>query len=298
MSRPGESVGKPDGATAQRSTRRRTTAWGSVRLALLYLCATVLIVIFIGPFVYLLATSLKQTMVLLTYPPVIFPKNPTLANYVQILTKTQFPRWILNSAVVSIGAVIGTLIVCSLAAYVFARKRFPGRDLLYVLILSTMMIPGSLLLIPSFLVITRLGLVDTYPALILPSLGGPLGVFMLRQFIQTIPDELDQAARIDGCSDLGIYWRIIIPLTKPALATLATVTATWSWNALIWPLVVTRSREMVTLPMGIAMFQAYYQTDWGLLTAGGFLSVAPLIVLFLFFQRYFIQGLTAGGIKG
>jgi multiple sugar transport system permease protein len=274
--------------------RARETA----QIVLLHFCLTILTIIFIGPFVYLVGTSLKETMVLLTYPPVIIPRDPTLANYIHIFTQTQFPRWILNSTIVSVVTTLGTLIVCSLAAYVFARKEFIGKDLVYTLILSTLMIPSSLLLIPSFLVIARLGLVDTYPGLILPSLGGPIGVFMLRQFIQTISVELDQAAKIDGCSDFGIYWRIILPLTKPALATLATVTATWSWNALIWPLVVVRSKEMVTLPLGIAMFQAYYQTNWGLLTAGGFLSVAPLIIIFLFFQRYFIQGLTAGGLKG
>jgi len=272
--------------------------WGILQTILLHLCLAVLTVLFIGPFVYLVGTSLKETMILLTYPPVIIPRNPTLANYFYIFTQTQFPRWIFNSAVVSVATTVGTLIVCSLAAYVFARKEFMGKNLIYTLILSTLMIPGSLLLIPSFLVIARLGLVDTYPGLFLPNLGGPIGVFMLRQFIQTISIELDQAARIDGCSDFGIYWRIILPLTKPALATLATVTATWSWNALIWPLVVIRSKNMVTLPLGVAMFQAYYQTNWGLLTAGGFLSVAPLIIIFIFFQRYFIQGLTAGGLKG
>ncbi len=285
-------------ANARRLSTWQAKTWSISQIILLHLCLAILTVIFIGPFVYLVGTSLKQTMILLTYPPVIIPRNPTLANYIHIFTQTQFPRWIFNSAVVSTAATLGTLVICSLAAYVFARKEFVGKNLVYALILSTLMIPGSLLLIPSFLVIARLGLVDTYPGLFLPSLGGPIGVFMLRQFIQTISIELDQAARIDGCSDFSIYWRIILPLTKPALATLATVTATWSWNALIWPLVVIRSKEMVTLPLGIAMFQAYYQTNWGLLTAGGFLSVAPLIVMFLFFQRYFIQGLTAGGLKG
>ena len=282
----------------RRGRRPQVRVWEVVRLVLLYLCMLGLVIVFIGPFLYLLGTSLKQTMVLLTYPPVIFPKSPTLANYIHILTETQFPRWILNSALVSVGAVVGTLIVCSLAAYVFARKQFVGKNVVYTLVLSTMMVPGSLLLIPAFLVSARLELIDTHLGLFLPSVGGPLGVFMLRQFIQTIPAELDEAARIDGASDFGIYWRIILPLSKPALATLATVTATWSWNSLIWPLVIIRSKEMVTLPLGIAMFEAYYTTDWGLLTAGGFLSVAPLILLFLFFQRYFIQGLTAGGLKG
>ena len=186
----------------------------------------------------------------------------------------------------------------SLGGFHFAKKQFWGRDLLFGLMLATIMIPGALLLIPAFLITNQLGLLNSYGGLIIPSLANVLGVFLLRQFMQTLPEELEHAARIDGCSDFGVFWRIIMPLSTPALATLSIVVFTAQWNNLVWPLVVLNNKKLYTLPLGLALLRSEFQVNYGITSAAAFLSVVPLIIVFMFLQRYFLEGLTVGAVKG
>lgn len=263
-----------------------------------YALLALVVVIMLGPYLYILSASFKETYILISVPPQIIPAQPTLANYIYIITELPFVQWFVNSVFVGVAVTLGTVFIDALTAYVFARKEFFGRDLIFALMLTTVMIPGALLLIPSFLITNQLGMVNSYWGLIIPSLGGVLGVFLLRQFMLTLPVELEHAARIDGCSEFGIFWRIILPLSKPALGTLAIVVFTGQWNALIWPLVVVNSKSLYTLPLGLALLRGEFQVNYGITSAAAFISVVPLIVVFLFLQRYFMEGLTVGAIKG
>src|SRR5262249_26064037 len=179
----------------------------------------------------------KETYTLVSIPPRLIPEHASFENYVYIVRELPFPRWFVNSAVVAVLVTLGTVFVDALAAYAFARKEFFGRDVLFTLLLATVMIPYALLLIPAFLITNQLGMVNSYAGLIIPAIGGVVGVFLLRQFMQTLPVELEHAARIDGCSEFDVFWRIILPLSTPALGTLAIFAFTAQWNALIWPLV-------------------------------------------------------------
>lgn len=265
---------------------------------IVYALLALVVVIMLGPYLYILSASFKETYILISVPPQIIPAQPTLANYIYIVSELPFVRWFVNSVFVGVAVTLGTVFIDALTAYVFARKEFFGRDLIFALMLTTVMIPGALLLIPSFLITNQLGMVNSYWGLIIPSLGGVLGVFLLRQFMLTLPVELEHAARIDGCSEFGIFWRIILPLTKPALGTLAIVVFTGQWNSLIWPLVVVNSKSLYTLPLGLALLRGEFQVNYGITSAAAFISVVPLIIVFLFLQRYFMEGLTVGAIKG
>ena len=257
-----------------------------------YLALSLACLVAAGPIVYLLATSLKQTYSRMVPLSVLW--NPTLANYEAIWTEHPFKKWMLNSLVVAIVATLLILFLDSLAGYAFARKRFRGRDSLFMLLLSTLMIPLAVTLLPTFLLANRLDLIDSYQALILPALAYPVGVFMMRQFIQTIPSELEDAARIDGMSDLGIYVRIILPLCVPGLAVLGLFTFLTQWSSFLWPLVVATSDRSRTLPPGLATIPGQYNTDWGLATAATVSSMVPMLIIFALFQRYLRQGFAGG----
>jgi multiple sugar transport system permease protein len=263
-----------------------------------YALLALLVALMLGPYLYILSSSFKETYTLVTIPPRPWPENPSLDNYVYIVRELPFPRWFVNSAAVAVAVTLGTVFVDALTAYAFARREFFGRDLLFALMLTTVMIPGALLLIPAFLITNGLGLTNSYLGLIIPATGGVLGVFLLRQFMQTLPVELEHAARIDGCSEFGVFWRIILPLSKPALATLAIFTFSAQWNSLIWPLVVVNNKALYTLPLGLALLRGEFQVNYGITSAAAFLSALPLMVVFLFLQRYFMEGLTVGAIKG
>jgi multiple sugar transport system permease protein len=185
-----------------------------------------------------------------------------------------------------------------MAAYAFARLKFPGRDLIFSVVLATLMVPGQVTIIPLYLFFNDIYLLDTYSAVILPRVAAAIGVFMLRQFFLGIPKDLEDAARIDGCSRYSIFVRIILPLARPAMAALAIFTFVWSWNDFMWPLIALPSKEMYTLPVGISTLVGYYARDWGMQMAGAFIASAPVLVLFLFFQREFIQGIAMTGLKG
>jgi multiple sugar transport system permease protein len=194
-------------------------------------------------------------------------------------------------------AVAGNLVFCSLAGYAFARMRFFGRDVLFVALLATLMVPFQVTMIPTFLIVQKMGLVNSLPALIVPNLVTPFGIFLLRQFFRTLPIELEEAARMDGCSRLGVLVRVVLPLSMPALATLAIVTFLWTWNDFLWPLIVITSTSENTVQLGLAQFQGAHQTNWTLLMAGNVMALAPMLLVFIIGQRWFVQSLASTGLK-
>lgn len=215
-----------------------------------------------------------------------------------LFTDIGLPIWFLNSLIVSITATLGILLFDSMAGYVFAKKKFPGRDFLFWLMISTMMIPGQVTLVPMFMLIGKLGLKNSLGAVIFPPLAMVFGVFLMRQFMKTIPTELIEAAKIDGASEFSIYWRIVLPLTKPALATLGILTFMAVWNSFLWPLIVLNKDYLYTLPVGLKTLQDKNLVDFGLLMSGASIAAIPMIIVFLFFQKYFVKGLTLGSLKG
>ncbi|MCY4078874.1 MAG: carbohydrate ABC transporter permease [Caldilineaceae bacterium] len=274
----------------------------SIRLVpqavIVYVLLAALVIVMLGPYLYIFSSSFKETYTLISIPPQLIPEQFVWDNYIYILNELPFSLWFFNTILVALLVTVGTVLIDALAAYAFAKKQFWGRDFLFGLMLATIMIPGALLLIPAFLITNWLGLLNSYGGLIIPALANVLGVFLLRQFMQTIPEELEHAARIDGCSDFGVFWRIILPLSAPALATLSIVVFTSQWNNLVWPLVVLNDKDLYTLPLGLALLRSEFQVNYGITSASAFLSVVPLLIVFLFLQRYFLEGLTVGAVKG
>jgi ABC-type glycerol-3-phosphate transport system permease component len=267
-------------------------------IILLYGALLAMAFVILFPYTYILSASLKQSATLLTFPPRLFPEEPNLDNYVYLLSELPILRWYANSLIYAVGVTVGEVVLCAMTGYAFAKRHFPGKDVIFLLTMATLMIPSGLTLFPAFLITRDLNLLDTYAGIILPGLPSAFGVFMLRQFMQTIPDEMGQAALIDGCSDFGVFWRIIFPISSPGLAVLAILAMNWSWNQLLWPLVILRDKSMIVLTVGMANMRTEWTVDYGKLSAAVVLSVVPLMIGFLFFQRYFISGLTAGSLKG
>ena len=224
--------------------------------------------------------------------------SPRWRNYSEVWEVVRFGRFYLNSIFIAFCVTFGQLVTASLAGFSFARLRFPGRDKIFLAYLATMMIPGSVTLIPLFIVIKKIGWMDTYWALIVPWMFTPYGTFLLRQFFMSLPSELEDAAKIDGCSLFSIYWRIALPLSKPALATLGIFTFMGSWGSFMWPLIVIHSTGKNTLPIGLAAFQGQYTTNYPLLMAGSMMVVLPIIVIFVCCQRFFVEGIKLSGMGG
>jgi multiple sugar transport system permease protein len=270
--------------------RRVFTPWHLVLIPL----AVVMVI----PLVWMLVTSFQTLNETRHFPPTLLPHSVRWQNYTQVLQISQFPRWFLNTLFVTVLVVIGNLFFCSLAGYAFARLKWFGRDAIFLLILATLMIPFQVIIIPTFLIVKKLGLIDTLWALIVPNLCGAFGIFLLRQFFRTLPVELEEAARIDGASRLGVLFKIVLPLSGPALATLAVITFMWTWNDFLWPLVVLFNPDHFTLQVGLTTFQGAHQTNTNLLMAANVMSLLPALLLFLFAQRYFIRGISTTGLKG
>jgi multiple sugar transport system permease protein len=249
------------------------------------------------PLVWMLITSIELPSEANRFPPALIPSSVHWQNYVDAFQAAPFARFFVNTTLVSGSAVVGNLLFCSLAAYAFARLRFFGRDALFLVLLATLMVPFQVVLIPTFLIVKQLGLIDSLGGLIVPNLVTPFGIFMLRQFFRTLPIELEEAARIDGASRLGILFKIVLPLSLPALTTLAVITFLWSWNDFLWPLIVISSPTQNTVQLGLANFQGAHTTEWTLLMAGSVMSQLPMLALFFVAQRYFIQSVAFTGIK-
>ena len=250
------------------------------------------------PFLWMVSASVKQDDELFTYPPTILPSSIRIETWVEAWTLVPFSRWFFNSGVMAVTITAGQLITCSMAAYAFARLRFPGRDVIFMSFLATMMVPGQVLLIPQFILMRWFGWIDTYQALILPSIGSAYGVFLLRQFFLQIPFEIEDAARIDGCSRFKIMYQIILPLSIPAMTTLGIFTFMGAWNAFLWPLIVTNSDLMRTVQIGLTTFRGAYSTDWARMMAATCFVTLPVLIAFIIGQRQFIQGITLTGLKG
>jgi multiple sugar transport system permease protein len=249
------------------------------------------------PFIWMVLTSFKDLGDIFSYPPKWLPSRFHFENYARAFQAAPFGRYYLNSLFVALTVTFGQLITCSMAAYAFARLKFYGRDVIFYIFLGTMMIPGQVTMIPSFMVLYWLGWVDSYKALIIPGLASAFGTFLLRQFFMTIPRELEEAAYIDGCSRWRVLTRIILPLSKPALATLAIFTFMGVFNDFLWALIVVNSEELRTVQLGLAIFRDRYLTEWDLLMAGSVTAIVPILIVFFFAQKYFIQGITLSGLK-
>ena len=256
----------------------------------------------LAPFIWMVSTSLKMPGEVFSYQkPWWYDWVPTSfewRNYVNAWKVVPFARFYLNSIFVCVLTTAGQVASSALAAYAFARLRFPGRDRMFFAYLATMMVPGVVTMIPVFILLQQIGWIDTYKAVILPPMFTAYGTFMLRQFFLTLPKDLEDAAKIDGCSYFGIFWKILLPLSKPALATLTVFTFMGNWMSFMWPLVVLNSHEKFTLPVGLAYFQSLHHTDWTMLMAGSLMMILPIFLIFIFNQRYFVEGIKLSGIKG
>jgi len=264
---------------------------------LLLICAAVVLIL---PFIWIISTSLKGSESIFAIPPQWIPKDLHWDNYAKVFTKMPFFVYLKNSVFISVMTILGTLISSSLVAYAFACLKWPGRDWLFIFVLGTMMLPAQVTMIPVFVLYKQFGWLNTFKPLIVPAFfgGGAFNIFLLRQFFLTIPKELFEAARLDGCSEFRIYWKIVLPLAKPALATVAILTFMMTWNDFLGPLIYLSDKLKGTLALGLAMFVGQYQTEWGVLMAASVLVMLPVIVLFFLFQKYFIRGFMMSGIKG
>ncbi|WP_285567819.1 MULTISPECIES: carbohydrate ABC transporter permease [unclassified Streptomyces] len=275
------------------STRRRRLPFSAWHLLLAPLAA-----LFALPLLWLLITSVMSDAEINRFPPALWPSDLDLGGYRYVLGNAMFPRWLLNSVIVSGVAVASNLVFGALGGYAFARMRFRGSRLLLVLMLATMAVPFQLTMIPTFLVMKELGLIDTLGALIVPSLVTPFAVFLLRQFFLSLPRELEEAAWMDGCSRLRVLWSIVLPLARPALATVAVLTFLTTWNDLSWPLIAINHDTQYTLQLGLTTFQGQHHTRWSAVMAGNVITVLPVLLAFLAAQKTFIRSLASSGLKG
>ncbi|MFZ5916236.1 MAG: carbohydrate ABC transporter permease [Chloroflexota bacterium] len=248
------------------------------------------------PFAWMIATSFKPASEI--YMGNFFPQAATWGNYQEVLLKTLFPRWYLNSLICAVLSTVSVVFFDSLVGYTLAKYEFPGKNLLFVLILSTLMVPTEMLIIPWYIMSVNFHWADTYWGIIFPGVITASGIFLMRQFMSGVPNDLIDAGRIDGVAEFGLYWRVALPLVKPALAALLIFNFLGNWNAYVWPLIVSSAREMLTLPVGLGYFSGEASTDWHLIMTANTLSVVPLLTVFAFFQRQIIDGIALTGLKG
>jgi len=250
------------------------------------------------PFVWMLSTSLKSLDDAITMPPQLMPNPIMFSNYSDIFQQVPFGRFFVNTFTMAAGRTLGQVVTCSLAGYAFARLRFPGKNILFMLYLAALMVPFQVIVIPEFILIKYLGWIDTFQALIVPGIFSAFGTFLLRQFFMTLPRSLEEAAIIDGCGLFGVLWRIVLPLSKPALSALVIFTFLWSWNDFLWPLVATKSNDMQVLSLGLLTLQGQYSTNWPYLSAGAVLASLPMLIIYILMQKQFVQGIAMTGVKG
>jgi multiple sugar transport system permease protein len=262
-------------------------------------------IILIFPFLWLLLTSVETQAEALHFPPLLTPHILKFGNYISALRAGPFGRWFLNSLIVAVTTVLANLVLCSLAGYAFARFRFLGRTALFAVIMATLMVPFQVTMIPQFIIVKWLGVhvlagvgINHIGALILPNAATAFGIFFLRQFFRTLPLEYEESARVDGASRLTVLIRIVLPLAKPALATLTALTLLDSWNNFLWPLIAVTSTNQMTLPLGLATFQGSHETEWTLLMAANVMSLLPMLVVFIVAQRFFVRSVAATGLAG
>jgi multiple sugar transport system permease protein len=295
-----------------KDARRRRQFSGISQKTVIYALLIAGAVIFVGPFAWMFTASLQDVSDMFSWPPSWIPSNPSLNNYVEFFKQERVGRYFFNSAYVALAVTALQLFTSSLAAYTFAKRRFPGRDILFIITLGTLMIPGQVTLIPNYVILKHIpyfggndafgtggsGWLDSYWGLIVPQAASAFGIFLLRQYMMSIPDDLLDAARIDGGSEFRIFAQIVMPLCRPALAALGIFTITYQWDDFFWPLIIVTSEELRTLPLGLALFVVRNRTAWDLLMAGSVIATVPMVVIFLLFQRQFIRGIAISGMKG
>lgn len=271
-----------------------------VKPLVLYLVLTLLAAVMLLPLLWLVSTALKSPSEnIFAFPPQLLPQQPTLSNFQRVWEiEPLFGRYFLNSTIVAALTVLFNVVFCSLAAYPLARLTFPGRDLMFALIVATIMIPFQIVMIPLYILVFRLGLLNSYWGMVLPSLASAFGIFLMRQAFQGVPKELEEAARMDGCSELGIWWHVMLPAVRPATITLALFVFIGAWGDFLWPLIVLRDPEMYTLPLGVATLASSLSRDERLVAAGSVLSILPIVLVFIFLQRYILPTQSGSGLKG
>lgn len=319
----GEPVVPPPPLDPRRVHDRRSPRWSRRTLLITYLILVPGSLLFVAPFAWLLSASFQPASEIFSNPPQWFPDKTTPDGYKQFLNVGELTdaqrsagsgnwRWFANSAFVAITVTVLQTFFNALCAYCFAKRRFPGRDIIFVLFLATMMVPGQITLIPNYIILKRMpffgdndafgvgghGMLDSYWGLILPGIVGAFGIFLLRQYMTSIPDELLDAARVDGAGEFRIFWQVILPLCTPALAANAIFTFQYTWEDFLWPLIVISSPDMTTAPVGLALFAVANRTSWTVLFAGSVIATLPMIIVFAFFQRQFVQGIALTGVKG
>lgn len=271
-----------------------------IRHALLYLVMALLVVVMVLPFGWMLSTSLKAQQYILETPPQLFPNPVTFESYIQLAERMDIGRIVFNSVFVAVVTTAGQIIISAMAAYAFSRLEWRGRNLVFTLYLATMMVPSVVMVIPQFILIRQLGWVNTYAALIVPSLFNAFGTFLLRQSFLGLPKDFEEAAFVDGANPFTIFWRIMLPLNLPAIATLVVLSFMGSWNSYLFPLFVARKEDVITLPVALGVLQGGPRalTEWNMVMAGAVIMVLPILIVYLLAQKWFVQGVVSSGIKG
>ncbi|MBW4656151.1 MAG: carbohydrate ABC transporter permease [Kaiparowitsia implicata GSE-PSE-MK54-09C] len=266
----------------------------------IYLLLGAIALVMLLPLVWLVSTAFKApTEDLFTFPPQFLPQSPTLQNFVRVWQTNPFGRYLWNSTLVAVLTVGLNLLFCALAAYPLARLQFRGREAMFSLIVATILVPFQIVMIPLYILMVQLGLRNSYVGLVFPAIASAFGIFLLRQAFLGVPKELEEAARMDGCSELGIWWHVMLPAVRPALVTLAIFVFIGSWSDFLWPLILLDQPEMYTLPLGVARLAgAFSGDDWRLIAAGSVISIAPILLVFLWLQRYIVPTETGSGVKG
>ena len=285
--------------TAQETRRRKffKRSWGWY---VAFGICLILAILSLIPLYWMIISSFKIQKIAIAYPPQWFPVNPTLDNWERLLIGRPSLRWMFNSFVVASGVALGAVTTSVMAGYAFGKKVFPGRDIIFWAFLITMMVPRQAFLVPMFILIKNLGWFDTYQAMIAPFLAYPFGIFLIRQYMRSLPDELIQAATVDGANELQLFWHVVLPLSRPVIGAVAIFAFMAGWNDYIWQLVVVNNDTMMTLPVGVSKLAAsgVGTADIGLSMAGATFAFIPMLIIFLVFQRYFIKGITVGSLKG
>lgn len=285
-------------ATQAIAIKKKKSTSAIVRKVLLYVLLIIIGIIMVVPFPWMISTSLKEQYDTVKIPPVWIPNPPRWQNYVDLFTQQPMLQFMLNTIKIVFFVVLGQLFFSSLAAYSFARIKFKGRTVMFFFYIATLMVPGQVTMIPTYLMFAKVGLVDNHIVLILPAFFSAFGVFLLRQFFMSLPKELEEAAEIDGCNPFTTYYRIMLPLIVPAMLTLGVFTLMNTWNDYMGPLIYLTTPEKYTMTLGIAYFKGVYTTQWNLVMAGSVLSVIPILVAYLCAQKYFVEGIAFSGVKG
>jgi putative chitobiose transport system permease protein len=271
----------------------------TIKTIITYIILGIIAILMLFPLVWLVSTAFKSPSEnIFQFPPQLIPSQPTFQNFIDVWETNPFGRYLFNSLLVATLTVSLNLLFCSLAAYPLARLTFKGRDLIFTAIIATIMIPFQIVMIPLYVLTVQLGLRNSYLGIIFPSIASAFGIFLLRQAFKSVPKELEEAARIDGCSELGIWWNVMIPAVKPALITLAIFVFIGSWSDFLWPLLILDQPDYYTMPLGVATLAGTFSLDWRLIAAGSVISIAPVLLFFLILQRYIVPTDAGSGVKG